>query len=191
MDPQLPHCILMNLRVKALLESASRLKEFIKCSTVLDYWFTGVINNMNSIIVCFWLYRLSARTIQTNSKTQTVDRRLNESRQESAVFTGRLWWYVRALVIFSFILFCPLYFVIFLYSMTHSLSPSGVTASSLFSPCLTLVHSKFNNTQIHQHSLHRPGRLTRVLRRAALHFGHELLLLHPPVLEPDGDLPLG
>lgn len=29
-----------------------------------------------------------------------------------------------------------------------------------------------------------------MLRRAALHFGHELLLLHPPVLEPDGDLPL-
>lgn len=28
------------------------------------------------------------------------------------------------------------------------------------------------------------------LRRAALHFGHELLLLHPPVLEPDCDLPL-
>lgn len=29
-----------------------------------------------------------------------------------------------------------------------------------------------------------------MLRRAALHFGHKLLLLHPPVLEPDGDLPL-
>lgn len=29
-----------------------------------------------------------------------------------------------------------------------------------------------------------------VLRRVALHFGHELLLLHPPVLEPNGDLPL-
>lgn len=29
-----------------------------------------------------------------------------------------------------------------------------------------------------------------MLRRSALHFGHELLLLHPPVLEPDGDLPL-
>lgn len=28
-------------------------------------------------------------------------------------------------------------------------------------------------------------------RRTGLHFGHELLLLHPPVLEPDGDLPLG
>lgn len=29
-----------------------------------------------------------------------------------------------------------------------------------------------------------------MLWRGALHFGHELLLLHPPVLEPDGDLPL-
>lgn len=29
-----------------------------------------------------------------------------------------------------------------------------------------------------------------MLRSAGLHFGHELLLLHPPVLEPDGDLPL-
>lgn len=29
-----------------------------------------------------------------------------------------------------------------------------------------------------------------MLRRAGLHFGHELLLFHPSVLEPDGDLPL-
>lgn len=29
-----------------------------------------------------------------------------------------------------------------------------------------------------------------MLRRGGLHFSHELLLLHPPVLEPDGDLPL-
>lgn len=29
-----------------------------------------------------------------------------------------------------------------------------------------------------------------MLRRSGLHFCHELLLLHPPVLEPDGDLPL-
>lgn len=28
------------------------------------------------------------------------------------------------------------------------------------------------------------------LRSAGLHFGHKLLLLHPPVLEPDGDLAL-
>lgn len=29
-----------------------------------------------------------------------------------------------------------------------------------------------------------------MLRRTVLHLGHELLLLHPSVLEPDGDLPL-
>lgn len=33
-------------------------------------------------------------------------------------------------------------------------------------------------------------RMSRMLRRAVFHFCHKLLLLYPPILEPDSDLPL-